>query len=98
MAIPQDDGDDDNPNDTCNFVLIGQKIRENSGFVILELVVGYHEQGTLSKRIDIVYGRPTIPQDDGDDDNPNETMCVYFFLPLYAAFIIFLSYIQCYWN
>ena len=56
---------------------------------IQDLVVGSHEQYTLSKRIDVVYGCPTIPQDDGDDDNPNETMCVYFFLPLYAAFIIF---------
>ena len=43
----------------------------------------------LAKIFNVVYGCPTIPQDDGDDDNPNETMCVYFFLPLYAAFIIF---------
>ena len=86
--IPQDDGDDDNPNEPCktcsNWSEKLVKIRENSGFVILKLVGGSCEH-ELTQFMD----DPTIPQDDGDDDNPNETMCVYFFLPLYAAFIIF---------
>ena len=32
--IPQDDGGDENPNETCKLVLIGKIFCENSGFVI----------------------------------------------------------------
>ena len=48
----------------------------------------------LAKRVDVVYGCPTIPQDDGDDDNPNETYNFYFLIDQKIhenpGFVIFL--------